>query len=64
MEIKPINKYFIEVGGKQGFLETTLTKKQLEDYLKNDIELDGILRPNRVLTKIRKDGHYFIWDKI
>lgn len=64
MIIKAINKYFIEVLEKQGFIETNLTKKQLEDYIKNDIELDGMFKPNRLLNKIRKDGHYFIILKI
>lgn len=64
MIVKAINKYFIEVLEKQGFIETNLTKKQLEEYINKDIELDGMFKPNRILNKIRKDGHYFIILKI
>ena len=60
MNIKIINKYHVEIDGRTGLIEFSGTKKELEKYLKEDKALGkGDFRPMRMLTRIRRDGHYF-----
>lgn len=60
MDIKIINKYYLDINGRTGILEFSGTKKELEKYIKEDRALgDGKFRPMRMLNRIRKDGYYF-----
>jgi hypothetical protein len=65
MMIKNINKYQVEIDGRIALIEFSGTKKELEKYIREDKALgDGSFRPMRMLSRIRKDNHYFNYLKL